>query len=138
MSEEKFSQAPWNIEEPVKDDELRYNDGYNYTIWGGHKKHRHSLALVLCNGRPGDADYPKHCFDEAIANVHLIAAAPEMYRNNEQTLTELEQMIPAMLAVCADCNHRKCKVCQFAKVLKTASEMERRIEQVQKKARGES
>ena len=38
MSEEKFSQAPWDIEEPVKDDELRYNDGYNYTIWGGHKK----------------------------------------------------------------------------------------------------
>jgi hypothetical protein len=71
MSEEKFSQAPWDIEEPVKDDELRYNDGYNYTIWGGHKKHRHSLALVLCNGRPGDADYPQHCFDEAIEDGFL-------------------------------------------------------------------
>lgn len=74
---------------------------------------------------------------EKQANAHLIAAVPVMYRNNEQTLTELEQMIPAMLAVCADCHNRNCKVCQFAKVLKTASEMERRIEQVQKKARGE-
>ena len=80
---------------------------------------------------------PQKSRQEQIANTNLIAAAPEMYRNNEQTLTELEQMIPAMLAVCADCQHRQCKVCQFAKVLKTASEMERRIEQVQKKARGE-
>lgn len=70
-------------------------------------------------------------------NATLISQAPVMYRNNEQTLTELEQMIPAMLAVCADCHNRNCKVCQFSKVLKTASEMERRIELVQKKARGE-
>lgn len=67
----------------------------------------------------------------------FIATAPEMYRNNEHTLTELEQMIPAMLSVCCDCKHRNCKVCQFAKVLKTATDMERRIEEVQKKARGE-
>lgn len=70
-------------------------------------------------------------------NAVFISVAPDMYRNNEQTLTELDQMIPAMLAVCAECNHRNCKICRFAKVLKTASEMERRIEQVQKKARGE-
>lgn len=130
MSNEKFTQGEW-------EDELNFNDGYNYRIWGGPKKHRHGFALVLCNGRPGDTTYPQHCFEEAKANAALITSAPEMYRNNEQTLTELEQMIPAMLAVCADCNHKKCKVCQFAKVLKTASEMERRIEQVQKKARGE-
>lgn len=75
--------------------------------------------------------------EETRANAYLIAVAPEMYRNNEQTLTELEQMIPAMLAVCADCTLKKCKVCRFAEVLKTASAMERRIETVQKKARGE-
>lgn len=115
MSEEKFSQAPWDIEEPVKDDELRYNDGHNYTIWGGHKKHRHSLALVLCNGRPGDSTYPQHYFDEVNANVHLIAAAPEMY---------------ALLKMIAD--PTTFMGAQTCEELRTA------IETVLKKARGEA
>lgn len=119
MRNEKFTQGEW--EHCI----LGGESGYPYVF---EKKSGEGIATVFI--QQGDTE-------NAQANAALIAAAPEMYQNNEQTLTELEQMIPAMLAVCADCNHRNCKVCRFAKVLKTASEMERRIEQVQKKARGQ-
>ena len=115
MREEKFTQGDWTVHEFYHE----YSKQNLYNIYWS--KDGEEVAERV---------YSK-------ADAHLMAASKEMYRNNEQTLTELEQMIPAMLAVCADCNHRKCKVCQFAKVLKTASEMEMRIEQVQKKARGE-
>lgn len=121
MSNEKFTPGEWGVFG-------NKNMLKHYIVLNPQKdvKEQKIIADVFCCG--GDVG----------ANAALIAAAPEMYRNNEQTLTELEQMIPAMLAVCADCNHKKCKVCQFAKVLKTASKMEMRIEQVQKKARGEN
>lgn len=120
MSNEKFTPGEWGVFG-------NRNMLKHYIVLNPQKdvKEQKIIADVFC------------CGGDVAANAYLIAAAPEMYRNNEQTLTELEQMIPAMLAVCADCNHKKCKVCQFAKVLKTASEMEMRIEQVQKKARGE-
>ena len=123
MSNEKFTQGEWYLGNPFRHKDSKsewcnlYADG-----------EENPIAVVLLNDGCGKTYH----------NDSLMKAAPEMYRNNEQTLTELEQMIPAMLAVCADCNHKKCKVCQFAKVLKTASEMEMRIEQVQKKARGKN
>lgn len=123
MTNEKFTQGEWEIEEH----ELSVK---NCEMFGFRIK---TDSKIICAANSNELKNKP----EMRANAYLIAAAPEMYRNNEQTLTELEQMIPAMLAVCADCQHRQCKVCRFAKVLKTASEMERRIEQVQKKARGE-
>lgn len=126
MSNEKFTQEPWEISDMSCHDAM---DNFTVCFHIGVSSTGEMIADCQSDNK---ADY-----ERVKANAHLIKAAPEMYRNNEQTLTELEQMIPAMLAVCADCQHRQCKVCQFAKVLKTASEMERRIEQVQKKARGE-
>lgn len=115
MSNEKFTQGEWRVES------FYYETG------------KRTVYEIVYNE---DGDRVAESIDKK-EDAYLMSASKEMYRNNEQTLTELEQMIPAMLAVCADCNHKKCKVCQFAKVLKTASEMEMRIEQVQKKARGE-
>lgn len=95
LSNEKFTPGDWEVEKPVNDDELHFNDGYNYRIWGGPKKHRHGFALVLCNGRPGDTTYPQHYFEEAKANAALIAAAPEMYRVLKQLvdLTDYAELV---------------------------------------------
>lgn len=121
---ENFTPGEWKIEEPVKDDEPRFNDGYNYRIWGGDKKHRHSLALVLCNGRPGDTDYPQHCFAESKANTHLIAAAPEMYNKLKEVkefITEFNQSLTAI----------------HPHFRKKMDKLENNITELLKKARGE-
>lgn len=113
MSEEKFTPGEWEVETPVNGDELNFNDGYNYRIWGGPKKHRHGFALVLCNGRPGDTTYPQHYFEEAKANAALIAAAPGMYRALSGICFEKSARI-------CDYAPESCKVCSINKALKKA------------------
>lgn len=123
MSKEKFTPGEWGIEEHELSLLERGTVGFRIR----------TDSQIICAAYSSNLKYKS----EMQANAALIAAAPEMYWNNEQILEELGQMIPAMLVVCAECSNMRCKNCRFAKVLKTASEMEMRIEKLQKKARGE-
>ncbi len=75
----------------------------------------------------------------------LIIAAPEMYGSNEAALDEIDAIIPALLKPCRLCDKifdgpRICSVCaecDTQRAIHAARTMQRRITNLQKKARGE-
>lgn len=79
------------------------------------------------------------------ADVPKLAAAPEMYGSNEAALREIDTIIPALLKPCRLCDKifdgpRICSVCaecDTQRAIHAARTMQRRLTNLQKKARGE-
>ena len=121
MSEmkEMFTQGPWLV--------WQSEDCCRLCICGDEKRG----YLTICTMH-GSAD------TVAKDNAALIAAAPEMYEalgDAQETMLMIEQTGGG---ICAQCPWgRKCKTCAMTEVFRLAHGCEKRLESIQKKARGE-
>ena len=78
--------------------------------------------------------------------AELMAAAPEMYAGNEDTLTTLDLIVTTSTAMCANCQKKDndkgnplilpCKACPISEILRLIKNLRDKIESIQKKARG--
>lgn len=89
MNEKKWTQGEWSIPH-FASPEADCQCGYVLS-----DRHMGAICTVHCSG-DGDwmvtGDNPG--FEEAVANAHLIAAAPDLYEALVKCLTQLEILVP--------------------------------------------
>jgi hypothetical protein len=91
MGMEKFTPGPWLVFEGCGDDRpgIDTDEGFSVVIFGD------------CEDQVDDGGIFGRTTEEAIANAHLIAAAPEMYaalKHAQQNMPHPDQMIDDALA----------------------------------------
>lgn len=120
---EKFTPGPWKAHAGIMEPDY---------VYIGEEEHCDEENRVVCECflRPRRLSQS--------ADVHLIAAAPEMYYGNGDAMETIWMIEHIGEGICASCPWgRKCKTCAMSEIFRLTHRCEKTLKKIQKKARGE-